>query len=80
MTLALTARPLLLDQRERLRERVRQTEAMIRAIDVALDALDGCRKKGGMKMEDLFEGFDPSRYEDEVRHRWGTSEAFLESE
>ena len=31
-------------------------------------------------MEDLFEGFDPSRYEDEVRHRWGTSEAFLESE
>ena len=70
----------LLDQRERLIERVRQTEAMIRAIDVALDAVDGCRKKGEMKMEDLFEGFDPSRYEDETRHRWGTSEAFLESE
>jgi hypothetical protein len=33
-----------------------------------------------MKMEDLFEGFDPSRYEDEVRHRWGKSEAFVESE
>ena len=39
-------------------------------------ALDGSRKKGEMKMEDLFEGFDPSRYEDEARHRWGTSEAF----
>jgi len=70
----------LLDQRERLRERVRQTETMIRAIDVALDALDGCRKKGEMKMEDLFEGFDPSRYEDEARHQWGKSEAFVESE
>ena len=70
----------LLDQRERLIERVRQTEAMIRAIDAALDALQDSRKKGAMKMEDLFEGFDPSRYADEARHRWGTSEAFLESE
>ena len=70
----------LLAQRERLIERVRQSEAMIRAIDAALDALQDSRKKGAMKMEDLFEGFDPSRYEDEVRHRWGTSEAFLESE
>lgn len=70
----------LLDQRKRLIERVRQTEAMIRAIDAALDALQDSRKKGAMKMEDLFEGFDPSRYEDEARHRWGKSEAFLESE
>ena len=70
----------LLDQRERLIGRVGQTEAMIRAIDAALDALQDSRKKGEMKMEDLFEGFDPSRYEDEVRHRWGTSEAFVESE
>ena len=67
----------LLDQRERLIARVRQSEAMIRAIDAALDALQDSRKKGAMKMEDLFEGFDPSRYEDEARHRWGTSEAFL---
>jgi hypothetical protein len=70
----------LLDQRERLIERVRQTEAMIRAVDAALDALQDSRKEETMKMEDLFEGFDPSRYEGEVRHRWGTSEAFLESE
>ena len=70
----------LLDQRERLIERVRQTEAMIRAIDVALDALHDGRKTGEMKMEDLFEGFDPSEYEDEARHQWGKSEAFVESE
>ena len=51
----------LLDQRNRLRDRARQAEAMIRAIDVALAALDGS-KKGEMKMEDLFEGFNPSQY------------------
>ena len=33
-----------------------------------------------MNMEDLFQGFDPSRYEDEARHRWGTSDAFVEAE
>jgi hypothetical protein len=46
---------------------------------VALDAFNG-REKGEMKMEDLFEGFDPSRYEDEARQQWGESEAFVESE
>ena len=31
-------------------------------------------------MKNLFEGFDRSRYEDEARHRWGKSEAFVESQ
>lgn len=31
-------------------------------------------------MEDLFEGFNPSQYEEEARRRWGQSEAFIESE
>ena len=69
----------LLDQRERLKDRARQAEAMIRAIDVSLAALDGSRK-GEMKMEDLFEGFNPSQYDEEVRRRWGQSDAFIESE
>lgn len=51
----------LLDQRDRLRDRARQAEAMIRAIDVALAALDGSCKKGETRMENLFEGFDPSQ-------------------
>src|SRR5262245_26026 len=70
----------LLDQRERLRERAQQAEAMIRAIDVALSEFDDRRTKGALNMEDLFEGFDPSRYEEEARRRWGTSEAFAESQ
>ena len=70
----------LLDQRERLRERVQRTEAMIRAVDVALAGLAGDHQIGGMNMEDLFQGFEPSRYEDEARRQWGTSDAFVESE
>ncbi len=70
----------LLDQREHLQDRARQAEAMIRAIDVALAAHDGSCKKGEIKMEDLFEGFNPSQYDEEARRQWGTSEAFVESE
>jgi DNA-binding transcriptional MerR regulator len=73
-------RAALLDQRERLRDRARHTEAMIRAVDAALAALDDSHKQGDMKMEDLFEGFNPSQYDDEVRRRWGTSDAFVESD
>jgi DNA-binding transcriptional MerR regulator len=70
----------LLDQRQRLRERVQQTEAMIRAVDAALAGLDGDQEDAEMNMEHLFQGFDPSRYEDEARRQWGTSDAFVEAE
>jgi len=63
-------RAALLGQRERLRERARQTEAMIRAVDAALAAIDGGATGEGT-MSELFDGFDPSRYEDEARQRWG---------
>ena len=70
----------LRDQRERLRERVQHTEAMIRAVDAALAGLDDNQEDVEMNMEDLFQGFDSSRYEDEARRRWGTSDAFVEAE
>jgi DNA-binding transcriptional MerR regulator len=69
----------LLDQRQRLRDRARQAEAMIRAIDTALAALGGATT-GEIAMKDLFDGFDPARYEDEARQRWGGTDAFAESE
>jgi DNA-binding transcriptional MerR regulator len=70
----------LLDQRARLKDRARQTEAMIGAIDVALATLDGSLERGEMNMEDLFGGFKPSQHDEEARRRWGTSEAFVEAE
>ncbi len=70
----------LLEQRQRLRERAMQTDAMIRAIDVALAALGRDGTKGEMDMADLFEGFNPSQYEEEARQQWGATEAFAESQ
>jgi MerR family transcriptional regulator, thiopeptide resistance regulator len=70
----------LLDQRQRLHDRARQAEAMIRAIDAALAALDGGATTGEMTMADLFDGFDPSRYEEEARQRWGGTDGFAECE
>jgi MerR family transcriptional regulator, thiopeptide resistance regulator len=78
----------LLDQRQRLRDRARQAEAMIRAIDAALGcltetprgrALDEGPTTGEITMSDLFDGFDPSRYEDEARQRWGNTDAYAQS-
>jgi MerR family transcriptional regulator, thiopeptide resistance regulator len=80
----------LLDQRQRLRDRARQAEAMIRAIDTALAAfpadasrrraLDGSATTGEITMAKLFDGFDPSRYEDEARQRWGDTDAYAQME
>ena len=69
----------LIGQRKRLWERVQQTEAMIRAVDAALEALDEGQGENAMNVEDLFQGFDPAKYEDEVQQRWGTADAYAES-
>ena len=69
----------LLDHRQRLCDRARQAEAMIRAIDTTLAALDGSVTTGELIMADVFDGFDPSRYEEEARRRWGGT-AFDEAE
>jgi DNA-binding transcriptional MerR regulator len=73
-------RAALVDQRNRLKDRARQTDAMIRAIDVALAALTGSRQQGEMNMAELFEGFDAAQYEEEARRQWGHTDAFVESE
>lgn len=66
-------------QREWLTEKRQQTDAMIAAIDRALEALvEGVT----MNKDDMFEvfgDFDPAEYEDEARERWGESDAYKES-
>jgi len=66
-------------QRELLKEGLQKTEAVIRAVDAALDALEGGRPMDSKKMFDGFEDFDHARYQDEVKERWGKTEAYKES-
>lgn len=63
----------LQEQRQALLDRIEQTRSLIAAVDDALRALDG-----GVEMdaEKLFEGFDPSQYEEEAKQRWGHTEAW----
>jgi DNA-binding transcriptional MerR regulator len=70
-------------QRALLAEKVRRTRAMMKAIDAALTAA-----QGGTEMSDqertemfgeLFDGFDPAEYEEEVQERWGESDAYKQS-
>lgn len=66
----------LIEQRQALRGRAHRIKAMIGSIDAALEELKGEQE---MDTSKIFNGFDPDRYEGEVRERWGDTEAYAES-
>jgi DNA-binding transcriptional MerR regulator len=68
-------RGMLVAQRAQLLERAQHTAGMLRAVELALAALEG----KNMVSSEIFEGFEPSRYEAEAEQRWGETEAFRES-
>ena len=77
-------RAALEEQRKQLASRAERTAAMLRAVDAALAAMteDGGKTMKEMTREEisaLFDGFDPSQYEDEVKERWGKTDAYKES-
>lgn len=69
----------LLAQREQLKKRAHHTEAMIRAVDAALAALGAKPKGGDVDLKEIFDGFDPAKYEEEAKQRWGNTDAYKES-
>ena len=66
-------------QKELLKEGMEKTKAVIRAVDAALNALEGGKPMDSEKMFEGFEGFDNSQYEEEGRERWGKTDAYKES-
>lgn len=72
-------RETLLRQREQLEKRARATTEMIDAVDRALAILDSNQKDNDMKMEQIFDGFDPDEHADEAEARWGKTDAYAES-
>jgi DNA-binding transcriptional MerR regulator len=70
---------LLSRHRDALVEKRGRLDAMLAAVDVALNALG---KGPTMQSEDfkkLFDGFDPAEHEAEVVERWGNTDAYKES-
>ena len=70
----------LKEQRDRLVLQRQRTDAVIRAVDAALAALEGGTPMSTEKMFEGFEEFDHAQYADEARERWGHTEAYRESE
>ena len=66
-------------QRGLLREGMKRTENVIRAVDAALRALEGEETMDEKKLFEGFEDFDQAQYADEVEERWGQTEAYRES-
>ena len=58
----------LLEQRRQLMARKKRTEDLIKTIDRTLAVMEG---EGKMTTEQLFEGFDDTRYREEAEQRWG---------
>lgn len=68
-------RAALLAQRAALAARAERAADMIRAIDAALTATEE-NDMGKIDMKKIFDGFDPSRHEAEVKQRWGHTDAY----
>ena len=75
-------RAALIAQRAELAARAERAEDMVRAIDAALAALEEAEDKEdtnvGTKVDlkKIFDGFDPEKYEDEAKQRWGNTDAW----
>lgn len=74
---AFDQRAALMAQREALSRRLTDTRGMIDSIDAALQALDDKNPFEEKQMtQELFDGFDSAEHEDEVRQRWGGTDAY----
>ncbi len=64
----------------RQRELVERESERLGALRAALDSAIAAEEKGTTMQEHaMFEGFDPAEYEEEVRERWGHTDAYRES-
>jgi MerR family transcriptional regulator, thiopeptide resistance regulator len=66
-------------QKAQLQQRMSRAQEMVRAIDAALAVIDGQGKGGKVDLKEIFDGFDPAKYEDEARERWGDTDSYKES-
>ena len=68
-------REALLAQRAAVAARAERAAGIIRAIDAALAAIEE-KQMGKVDMKKIFDGFDPDEYGDEVKQRWGNTDAY----
>lgn len=72
-------REALLEQRRLLQAQIQRLQATLRLIDKTVAAIEGGVQLTKEEMFEVFGDFDPTQYEDEVRERWGETDAYKES-
>lgn len=70
----------LLTHRRALEQRRRRTDAVLRALDRAIEALEQGEAMSEQQLFDGFEDFDHARYDEEAEARWGGTDAYRESQ
>lgn len=76
---AFDRREALLVQRDLIAEQALRLEAMLGLIDKTLVSLEGGIQMTQEEKFEVFGDFDPAEYEDEVKERWGDTDAYKES-
>lgn len=76
---AFDRRDALIAQRQLIAEQVLRLQAMLDLIDKTIASLEGGIKLSQKEMFEVFGEFDPTEYEEEVKERWGHTEAYRES-
>lgn len=66
-------------QHEMLRHKAARTQALITSVERAINAERTGVRMTKDEMFEVFGEFDPAEYEDEVKERWGESDAYKES-
>lgn len=69
----------LREQRAALVAQADRLARLLTAVDAAITAHQEARPMTDQEIIDALGGFDPSQYEDEVRERWGDTEAYEQS-
>jgi len=76
---AFDRREALLVQRDLIAEQALRFEAMLGLIDKTITSLEGGIHMTKEEKFEVFGDFDPDEYEDEVKERWGDTDAYKES-
>jgi DNA-binding transcriptional MerR regulator len=69
----------LVSQRELVAEKARRTEQLLALLDKTILAMERGIPMSTEEMFEVFGDFDPAEYQDEVRERWGDTDAYKES-
>lgn len=69
----------LLEQRRMISQQVSRLQAMLHLVDKTIASINGGVNMNKEEMFEVFGDFDPTEYQEEVKERWGHTEAYQES-